>query len=181
MLASNRGRMFAITLKALPEDTQHDITGGTYRGPLAQEFRSCASLERDTLAGFSQNHIWLRGFAETVLALEEIRAGQVLDDAAVPLRPPLRNPAPVGARARGLIPIMAVGVPVGVVVGVTSPLFVVAEVAANGGMLLQDRLAMLFISGWARVGDDEKHVCAAGHGARPTRPSSDWSIGRRPA
>jgi hypothetical protein len=78
MLASNRGRTFAITLKALPEDTQHDITGGTYRGPLAQEFRSWCESGKDTSAGFSQNHIWLRGSAETVFALEEIRAGQVL-------------------------------------------------------------------------------------------------------
>lgn len=78
MLASNRGRMFAIKLKALPEDTQHDITGGTYRGPLAQEFRSWCASEKDTPAGFSQNHIWLRSFAQTVLALEEIRAAEVL-------------------------------------------------------------------------------------------------------
>jgi hypothetical protein len=57
MLATNRGRMVAQTLKALPEDTQHDITGGTYRGPLAQEFRSWCGSEKDTPAGFSQNHM----------------------------------------------------------------------------------------------------------------------------
>lgn len=89
------------------------------------------------------------------------------------MTPQYRYARPYGTRVLsvrvlvGVIPIMAVGVPVGVVVGVTSPLFVVAEVAAIGGMLLQDRLAML----WARVGDDEKHVCAAGHGRGPRGPA----------
>jgi hypothetical protein len=81
----------------------------------------------------------------------------------------------------GILTVVAVGVPVGMVAGFTSLMLVVAEVAAIGGMLLQDRLAMLFINGWACVGDDEKHLRAAGHGARPTQPSSDWSIVERPA
>jgi hypothetical protein len=52
----------------------------------------------------------------------------------------------------GIVTVVAVGVPVGMVAGVTSPMLVVAEVAAIGGMLLQDRLAMLLINGWGSRG-----------------------------
>ena len=72
----------------------------------------------------------------------------------------------------GFIPVVAVGVPVGVVVGFTSPMFVVAQVAMIGGMLLQDRLAMRLVDRWEVGTDGEQRLDRfvdglAGQGWRP--------------
>lgn len=62
--------------------------------------------------------------------------------------------SPRGTRLGGLrlligsFSVMAVGVPLGVVVGFTSSMFIVSEVAAIAVTLLQDRLAMRLICGW---------------------------------